>query len=98
MPHGRPPTWAWIFRSSRISSPSIASATCLYGFTRFEAAPTSAVGDIEDVQLAVRGAPIGGNADWLPAVEQFDEGLFIHFDERAIAEWLRREARLPPGT
>jgi len=30
--------------------------SCPYGFTRFEAAPTSADGDLEDIQLAVRGA------------------------------------------
>ena len=68
----------------------VREVSCLYRFTRFEAAPTSADGDIEDVQLAVRGAPIASDADWLPA-EQFGEGLFIHFDENAIAEWLRRE-------
>ena len=62
--------------------------SCLYGFTRFEAAPTSADGELEDVQLAVRGAPISRDADWLPAIEQFGEGIFIHFDEAAIAEWL----------
>jgi hypothetical protein len=66
--------------------------SCLYGFTRFEAAPTSADGEIEDVQLAVRGAPIAIDADWLPAVEQFGEGMFIHFDESRIADWLRRDA------
>ncbi len=59
--------------------------SCLYGFTRFEAAPTSADGELEDVQLAVHGAPIAQNADWLPAIEQFGEGIFIHFDEAAIA-------------
>ncbi|MGL1316081.1 hypothetical protein ACSTLB_00025, partial [Vibrio parahaemolyticus] len=51
---------------------------CLYGFTRFEAAPTSTDGDLEDVRLAVDGAPIGLNTDWLPAIEQFGEGIFIH--------------------
>ena len=66
--------------------------SCLYGFTRFEAAPTGADGEIEDVQLAVRGAPISRDADWLPAIEQFGEGIFIHFDEEAIARWLQREA------
>src|SRR6266545_4150962 len=60
--------------------------------TRFEAAPTSADGDLEDIQLAVRGAPISQDADWLPAIEQFGEGIFIHFDEGAIAEWLRKDA------
>ncbi|MGZ8409621.1 MAG: DrmB family protein [Hyphomicrobium sp.] len=66
--------------------------SCLYGFTRFEAAPTSADGDIEDVQLAVRGARISRDADWLPAVEQFGEGLFIHFDEAVIKLWLEKPA------
>ena len=65
--------------------------SCLYGFTRFEAAPTSADGDLEDIQLAVRGAPISQDADWLPAIEQFGEGMFIHFDEGTIAEWLGRD-------
>jgi hypothetical protein len=26
--------------------------------------------------LAVRGAPISRDADWLPAIEQFGEGVF----------------------
>ena len=58
--------------------------SCLYGFTRFEAAPTGSDGDIEDIQLSVRGAPISRDADWLPAIEQFGEGIFIHFDAAAI--------------
>jgi hypothetical protein len=65
--------------------------SCLYGFTRFEAAPTSADGELEDIQLAVRGAPLAQDADWLPAIEQFGEGIFIHFDEDALREWLKRE-------
>jgi hypothetical protein len=66
--------------------------SCLYGFTRFEAAPTSTDGELEDVQLAVRGAPIGRDSDWLPAIEQFGEGIFIHFDETAIGQWLAHDA------
>jgi len=49
-------------------------------------------GDIEDIQLAVHGAPIAREADWLPAVEQFGEGLFIHFDDSAVASWLKHKA------
>jgi hypothetical protein len=64
--------------------------SCLYGFTRFEAAPTAADGDIEDIQLTVHGAPISRDADWLPAIEQFGEGIFIHFDEDAITTWLKK--------
>ena len=64
--------------------------SCLYGFTRFEAAPTVADGDVEDIGLAVDGAPISAGADWLPAIEQFGEGLFVHFDEDRIREWMTR--------
>ncbi len=66
--------------------------SCLYGFTQFEAAPTSADGDLEDIQLAVRGAPLAQDADWLPAIEQFGEGIFVHFDEATIREWVERDA------
>jgi hypothetical protein len=64
---------------------------CLYGFTRFEAAPTAADGNLEDIRLAVRGAPLSLGADWLPAVEQFGEGLFIQFDEAAVTDWFARK-------
>jgi MrfA Zn-binding domain len=66
--------------------------SCLYGFTRFEAAPTSADGDIEDIRLAVRGAPLSQGAEWLPAIEQFGEGIFVHFDAAAINAWLQQPA------
>jgi hypothetical protein len=39
----------------------------------------------------VRGAPLAQDADWLPAIEQFGEGIFIRFDEAAIGEWLKRD-------
>jgi len=61
---------------------------CLYGFTRFEGAPSIMDDDLEDIRLAVDGAPLSVDRDWLPAMEQFGEGLFIHFDETKIAEWL----------
>lgn len=63
--------------------------SCLYGFTRFEAAASEADGGIEDIRLTVRGAPISRDADWLPAVEQFGEGIFVHFHEGAMSEWLQ---------
>ena len=77
--------------------------SCLYGFTRFEAAPTATDGDIEDVNLAVHGAPVARDADWLPASEQFGEGLFIHCDEGVIArgsltEPVRVTTSLQPDT
>jgi len=64
--------------------------SCLYGFTRFEPAPTIE-DDIEEVQLAVSGAPVGETLDWLPAIEQFGEGVFIQFEPSVVAAWLARE-------
>jgi hypothetical protein len=64
----------------------------LYGFTRFEAPPTGADAELEDIQLAVRGAPIGQDTDWLPAVEQFGEGVFLKISEAAMGEWLSRNS------
>lgn len=65
---------------------------CLYGFTRFEAAPSIMDDDLDDIRLAVDGAPISVDRDWLPANEQFGEGIFLHFDEGKIAEWLAANA------
>ena len=62
--------------ASLVAVHRLREVSCLYGFTRFEAAPTSADGELEDIQLAVRGAPLSRGADWLPAIEQFGEGLF----------------------
>ncbi|MBB4287232.1 DUF1998 domain-containing protein [Roseospira goensis] len=64
--------------------------SCLYGFTRFEAARTAFDDELEDIQLKVDGAPLSSDLDWLPAVEQFGEGLFFHFDPASVADWLVR--------
>jgi hypothetical protein len=60
---------------------------CLYGFTRFEPAPLADDG-LEDIGLAIRGASLGTGNDWLPAIEQFGEGLFIQFKPKALETWL----------
>lgn len=65
--------------------------SCLYGFTRFEPA-VLASDELEDVGLAVEGAPLGQHFDWLPAIEQFGEGFFLTFDPRHLADWLSRPA------
>ncbi|KQM59964.1 MULTISPECIES: DUF1998 domain-containing protein [unclassified Sphingomonas] len=65
---------------------------CLYGFTRFEAAPTAIDGDLEELHIAVEGAALANDLDWLPAVEQLGEGIFLRFDAEAIADWLARPA------
>lgn len=65
---------------------------CLYGFTRFEPSPPMSDDGLEDVGLAVRGAPLGSDPDWLPAIPQYGEGLFVHLSPGAVAEWSGRAA------
>lgn len=65
--------------------------SCLYGFTRFEAAPTSIDGDLEEIFIAVHGAALTNDLSWLPAVEQFGEGIFIRFDQGMLTNWYGRE-------
>lgn len=64
--------------------------SCLYGFTRFEPAPLATDGEVEEIRLSVNSAPLSVDADWLPAVEQFGEGLFLKFHGASIATWLSR--------
>ncbi len=61
---------------------------CLYGFTRFESAPPMSDEGLEDVGLAVSGAALGNSPDWLPAIQQYGEGLFLQLDPTAIERWL----------
>jgi hypothetical protein len=59
------------------------------GFTRFE----SSVPDVNgELSLEVERAALSLNQDWLPAIENRGEGLFIGFDAAAIAEWVKKPA------
>jgi len=59
----------------------------LVGFTRFEAAIPELSGELD---MDVQRAPLARDADWLPAVENRGEGIFLQFDARRIAEWMQR--------
>lgn len=75
--------------SSLVAVHRLREVACLYGFTRFEPAPVI-TDELEDVGLAVRGAPLARNPTWLPAVEQFGEGLFFTLDRGALQSWRAR--------
>lgn len=64
--------------------------TCLYGFTRLEPAPTAAESEMDEVKLAVDGAKLAREVTWLPAIEQFGEGIFLHVSSEFIRDWLNR--------
>ena len=63
------------------------AVVCLYGFTRLEPSPTIAEAMLEDVRLAVDGVPLSEAAEWLPAMEQFGEGIFLKVRPDAIRAW-----------
>ena len=57
------------------------------GFTRFEAAGPDIEGELS---LDVKRAPLALDCQWLPAVENRGEGVFIQFNGEAIEIWLKR--------
>jgi hypothetical protein len=77
--------------ASLVAVHRLREVACLYGFTRFEPAPL-ATDDLEDIGLAVTGAPLAEKPEWLPAVEQFGEGFFVEITPDALDEWLARQA------
>ena len=58
------------------------------GFTRFDAAVPELNGELD---LEVKPQVLSRNADWLPAMENRGEGIFLQFDSSAIAEWMLRK-------
>lgn len=54
------------------------------GFTRFEAGGTDIQGELD---MDVRRAPLSKDCDWLPAIENRGEGVFIQFSAEAIDRW-----------
>jgi hypothetical protein len=63
-------------------------------FTRFESLGADINGELpdDDISLKVKPAAIARDADWLPAIENRGEGVFVQFDADEIAEWLKRPA------
>ena len=57
----------------------------LLGFTRFEAINPDKDGELD---LDVARAALAETVDWLPAVENRGEGVFVSFRADAVARWL----------
>lgn len=79
----------------------LTEVTAQLGFSRFEPVAPHADGDVD---LGARRASLAREADWLPAVENRGEGIFLQFSVSCISEWLARDAvgqwgqRLRQGT
>ena len=67
----------------------IREVRALLGFTRFEAVSPDKEGEID---LDVERAALAETVDWLPAVENRGEGVFLSLRRDAVEAWLRRPA------
>ena len=79
--------WA-AFLKNVVKVHRLREVTCLYGFTRLEPPPTSAESELDEIQLAVNGADLSRSVEWLPAIEQFGEGIFLHIAPPFLKRWL----------
>lgn len=61
-------------------------------FTRFESLSTDINGELpdEELSLKVKPAAIARDADWLPAIENRGEGVFLVFDAEKIETWAKQ--------
>lgn len=67
--------------------------SALYGFTRLEPIAKGFDGEPDPgADLDVQLAKIGIDENWLPAIENRGEGLFLQFDPTEIGLWKDREA------
>ncbi len=61
--------------------------TALVGYTRFDYISPDIDGEFD---LGTRAARLGVNANWIPAVENKGEGLFLQFNKDAVDRWAQR--------
>lgn len=74
----------------------------LVGFTRFEAPVTNPAGDL-DLEIGIQPARLASHTQWVPAVENHGEGIFLALDADHVRAWASqpavrdREAQLRRG-
>lgn len=61
--------------------------TALIGYTRFDYIAPDIDGEFD---LSLQAARLGVNANWIPAVENKGEGLFLQFRKDAVDRWAER--------
>jgi hypothetical protein len=81
----------WISKVNLVEK--LCETRAFYGFDRLESdnLPLDAMPDSAMHQL-FRFPPTEPLARWLPAVEVFGEGIYLEFDEKAIANWQRAKS------
>jgi len=70
--------------------PRLREVSALIGFTRFEASMPNIEGEIDDLAINIRRASLDFEPNWVPAIENLGEGVFISIHREAIQSWLKR--------
>ena len=70
-------------------SSTVCEVTALVGYTRFDYLSPDIDGEFD---LNLRPAKLGINTNWIPAVENKGEGLFLQFSKDAVDQWKQRPA------
>ena len=79
------------FITSLVKVHRLCEVSSLYGFSRIEPVPSPFEDGLEELSLRVKGQSLASKVSWLPAIEQFGEGLFIHLDPDIVREKLKSE-------
>ena len=79
------------FITSLVKVHRLCEVSSLYGFSRIEPLPSPFEDGLEELSLRVKGQSLASKVSWLPAIEQFGEGLFIHLDPDVVREKLKSE-------
>lgn len=64
----------------------------LIGFTRFEAAIPNIEGELDELAINVKRAELDFEPNWLPAIENKGEGVFISCHKTNIENWAKQPA------
>jgi hypothetical protein len=80
------------FLNSIVLVHRLREVSALIGFTRFEAPMPTIDGEIDDLELGVRRASLDFEPQWVPAIENLGEGVFLSFQPDLIHTWLARPA------
>jgi hypothetical protein len=85
LPAPRPPVLTSLSKVLRLER--LREVTVQVGFTRHEAPSADVDGELD---LELRPGKLAQELRWLPAVENYGEGVFFSFDREAIARWAAR--------
>ncbi|GAB4277518.1 MAG: DUF1998 domain-containing protein [Oscillatoriaceae cyanobacterium] len=67
------------------------------GFTRFQPSIPDIEGELEDIDINVRRGELDLETDWLPAIENKGEGVFIALSKSEVEAWAKKPEVIKRG-